>query len=224
MKTILFSLAFSLSFVACDMTNQQYTTLDEVAKQEYKHLRQQAYSCKSERAYDNTLVSHSFEFIKNIKEEHNVKILLNINSLRSAEPLKRQMIVKLNEEVIVLPYLSVRSNNDAQNVSSTTSTPRYQSVTIDIPESTQEITKADGTKETVKIPASTRSESVLVNDQVSHNEVQFLRNEQAMIQLNSDVINKIKNANSLSFKIYYENHGIWLKPSEAQLYSLKSFL
>jgi hypothetical protein len=68
------------------------------------------------------------------------------------------------------------------------------------------------------------SEFVTLYDNTTTNETNYLRRDEAMIQLDSLQRMKLKNATSVEFKIYYEHHGVWLMPYTTQLNELRRFL
>jgi hypothetical protein len=171
MKIIIFYLFIACYWAACASItgfSQSFNTEDELQQTRQSHLLQKGYFSKSERPYylENAYYDSEFEFIKTATKngEPKVHLLLTINTRRAAASLKKQLLLQIDSVNYELPFERVEIENSEISYSSTSTTPRFENVTVCIPSSTQEVTKADGTKETVTVPASSETKSVTVYD------------------------------------------------------------
>lgn len=232
MKKFLYCSIFALFFAACASipmgVSFPFQTEDELQKTKQSHLLQKGYFSKSERPYylENAYYDSEFEFIKVATKNGEAKthLLLTINTRRAAANLKKQLLLQIDSVNYELAFERVEIENNEVSYSTSTTTPRLESVTVCVPSSTQEVTKSDGTKETIRIPAKSETKSVMVYDQSTTNTTDLLRSDKAIIALSDEIIQKIKNSKQFKFKIYYEFHGIWLEPYQEQNRALKAFL
>jgi hypothetical protein len=229
MRKFFFILLLACSLYACDTigVGQTFSTVDELQQTKQLHLVQH-YTSISERpiAYDIAYYSNAFEFINTTLKngERKTQLLLTIKTQRGSYNLKKQLLLQIDSVNYQLPFVRVEIENDEVSYTSTTSTPRTENITVCIPSSTQEVTKSDGTKETVTIPATSETKTVTVYDNSTINNTDFLRKDKAIVALDDEIIAKIKNSKQFAFKIYYDFHGVWLKPDEYQKRNLKAFL
>lgn len=229
MKQLFFYYSIICLFSSCSIGyNTQFVTEDEAQKIKKKHLLQSGYYVKTERNFinENSYFDSEFQFIKADSNNTLVsnKMILILKSHRTGEKLKKQILIKIDDKEFFLPIHKVEIQNSEFNSTETVETTRSENVTVCIPERKEEVTKADGTKETVTIPATSEIQAVTVKDESHISHVSPIRIDRITVFLNDAMISEIKKAQKLSFKIYYEEHGVWLNPYLSQIEKLKIFL
>lgn len=209
-------------------SNYQFTTNDEFKKTINKHLVQSGYYSRSERKtyHDNSYKSSDFEFIKvdSIGSYPINKMIVTVTSHRTGEKLKHQLLIKLDSAVFILPFHQIEIKNSEEHYTEKVENSRNELISVCIPERQEEIVKPDGTKETITIPSTTETKWVTVTDESHIPHVNPIRIERITIFFTNSIIDEIKKAQKLSFKIYYDEHGVWLNPYDKQIAVLKDFL